>query len=159
VFDGFYEFPIGLGRVRAAARHAARSIPSSGSRRTPRWRSAVRVAPACSVRGSGDRSVRADPRVLHQERSFFGVLRVEAEAQRSRRTARCMHGTTSTARRSRAGGQGDHLLRPAHGIEIALAQRDPNVPSEIGVIGLGTGTLARYGRPAITSATSRSTRP
>ena len=32
------------------------------------------------------------------------------------------------------------------GIEIALKLREPDVPIEVGVIGLGTGTLAAYGR-------------
>jgi spermidine synthase len=36
---------------------------------------------------------------------------------------------------------------PETGIGWALAQRPPGVPSRVGVVGLGVGTLAAYGRP------------
>jgi hypothetical protein len=96
---------------------------------------------------------------LHQERSFFGVLRVEIKRNAQQMVYRSlMHGSTMHGAQfeGAAARQGHHLLRLHTGVELALGMRDPNVPTEIGVVGLGTGTIAAYGRPAITSATSRS---
>jgi hypothetical protein len=129
VFDGFYEFPIGLALacVLLLVRLAARSRADGSARNAPSWRFGARRAITGALVGARRRPTSRPRHVLYQERSFFGVLRVE-EIRSRRRTASSMHGTTMHGSRSRADDKADRVLRPAHGIEIALALRDPTPP-------------------------------
>lgn len=85
-------------------------------------------------------------RPLFVERSFFGILRVEHDPDYGANTlvhGRISHGMQST----RPGQQGEpltyyHRKGPAGQIFRALDGR----LGEIGVVGLGTGSLAAYGR-------------
>jgi spermidine synthase len=97
---------------------------------------------------SGERFRKAD--VVHQERSFFGVLRVINSDTGKAPAYVLRHGTTlhglqftgsnlrllPTAYYGSAGGIGRTLQGAARG-----------GPMRVGVIGLGVGTLAAYGQP------------
>ncbi|MGH7336995.1 MAG: spermidine synthase, partial [Myxococcota bacterium] len=83
----------------------------------------------------------------HQERSFFGVLRVEARRANPPHRA-LLHGTTLHGLQILADPDKATTYYGLHtGIEIALRLRKPDLPIEVGVIGLGVGTLAAYGQP------------
>jgi SAM-dependent methyltransferase len=86
------------------------------------------------------------------DRNFYGVLRVEetAETDTTAGLRELHHGTIN---------HGSQFLEPARrlepttyygptsGVALAIAKSPFERPRRIGVIGLGTGTLAAYGRP------------
>ena len=89
--------------------------------------------------------------IIHQERTFFGVLRVALE----RDTYHVLlHGTTTHGQQQWA-RQGHrtprgyyHLESPVGQIVLQALRRHPAL--RVGVVGLGTGTLAAYARPGDT---------
>jgi len=113
-----------------------------------RWRV---VAPlvVVAVGSAAFLELRTDPRVIHKERSFFGVLTVhemleEGGGKRTLTNGTTVHGLqflNKTARRLPTSYFGR-----ATGLGLALTSRPRKVGSKIGVIGLGVGTLAAYGR-------------
>jgi spermidine synthase len=151
VFDGFYEFPIGLALACALALAATRIDPNGWlGAGQPKWRFGVVLALTSLLVGYRGSEIVARPaNVLHQERSFFGVLRVEMK-KGVRPYRSLLHGSTMHGAQFE-GEEWENKPTTYYGlhtgVELALGMRDPNVPSEVGVIGLGTGTLAAYGRP------------
>ena len=122
----------------------------------PRWRvvvMAVGVILLCAY--SLKVSTREPPGLLHKERSFFGVVRVadwdSKDDRDDRRVIR--HGTTI---------HGVQLLSEdfrkvptsyygvVTGVGMVMGQRSPDVPFRMGVLGLGAGTMAAYGRESDT---------
>ena len=89
-------------------------------------------------------------RVLHAERSFFGVLRVTDDPlwkrTRASCTARPCHGSQSLDQNERHEPWTYYSRTgPLGRIFQALQPRRPL--AEIGVLGLGAGTIAAYGQP------------
>ena len=86
--------------------------------------------------------------VIHQERTFFGVLRVALERESYHVL---LHGTTSHGKQkwARPGHRTPlgyyHHDSPVGQIVRLASQRLPAL--RVGVVGLGTGTLAAYARP------------
>jgi spermidine synthase len=95
-----------------------------------------------------------DDHVLHQERSFFGVLKVEHEVERSGSEAfvfrRLIHGTTLHGMQFLDDDRRDepvtyyHITGPI-GQVMQVYNKDNK--RNLAVIGLGTGTMASYARP------------
>jgi SAM-dependent methyltransferase len=88
-------------------------------------------------------------RLLHVERSFFGVLRVKAFSYRD--THVLMHGSTTHGVESL---ESDWLGKPLSYYhrnspfgQVYSALSDQRHCRRIGAIGLGTGTIAAFGRP------------
>ena len=152
VFSGFYELPIGLSFACALALWTWR-IDARGwlGRSTPAWRFAAIAALVALVIGYRGSQLFARPAVvLHRERSFFGVLQVERVVPEEYRPTyqSLVHGSTVHGLQiSNAPEQPTSYFGMHTGIEIVFGLRDPGTPVEIGVIGLGIGTLAAYGRP------------
>jgi hypothetical protein len=99
----------------------------------------------------GFRAGASRPDVLLQERNFFGLLRVfefESDDPLRRRLAlrsgTTLHGMQFTHPEMRS----EPLLYYGSltGVGFAMRQRDERAPSKVGVIGLGTGTVAVFGR-------------
>ncbi|MEE3326549.1 MAG: fused MFS/spermidine synthase [Myxococcota bacterium] len=118
----------------------------------PRWRAvAVIVLAAFLSAYSWEASTREPPGLLHKERSFFGVVRVTDWDSRDDRDDRRVirHGTTI---------HGVQLLSDEFrkvptsyygvvtGVGIVMGQRKAGIPFRMGVLGLGAGTMAAYGR-------------
>ncbi|HWZ87354.1 MAG TPA: fused MFS/spermidine synthase [Polyangiaceae bacterium] len=88
--------------------------------------------------------------VLFRARNFFGVVRVERDAELH--LTRITHGTTLHGSQSLAGAQRTEPLTyysrrgPAGDVFAAYATL-PALPRHVGVIGLGAGTLAAYALP------------
>jgi spermidine synthase len=153
VFDAYHEFPLGLGcagvLLMLACGVDTRSILHFGA---PRWRWAL-VAPAAlaGLVVIALVAVRQPEEMIHGERNFFGVLRVyEKRADDPQTTYNSLtHGNTL---------HGVQFLHPemrkiptryfgrGTGIAAALASRPSDVPTHVGIVGLGAGTLAAYGR-------------
>ena len=89
--------------------------------------------------------------IIHQERTFFGVLRVALERQSYHVL---LHGTTAHGQQqwARPGNRTPlgyyHHNSPVGQILRLTSQRLPAL--RVGVVGLGTGTLAAYARPGDT---------
>ncbi|HEX8199478.1 MAG TPA: fused MFS/spermidine synthase [Isosphaeraceae bacterium] len=92
----------------------------------------------------------ADGRVLRQERSFFGVLRVaEAEGGKYHRLT---HGSTIHGQQSLDPGRLREPLSYYHRTgpigQVIQAFRHRPARRDVAVVGLGAGTLAAYAEPA-----------
>ncbi|MDG2333715.1 MAG: ferrichrome ABC transporter permease [Myxococcota bacterium] len=113
------------------------------------WKWVVAVTPTVILLGVWASSAVSRPgEVIRQERSFFGVLRVLDEgsgrrAQRQLYSGTTLHGTQFQKWKQRPSS----YYGTQAGIGIALLARPEGLDTEIGVVGLGIGTLAAYGRP------------
>jgi hypothetical protein len=160
LFRAYYEFPIGLGLCAAAAflvlaRELWR-LAGGALWARPRWGAAALGVVLCgylACLGVVMREMVDGYRVV--ARNFYGMLRVEDEGNPKIDEDACrtlIHGTIN---------HGEQFLRapyqrwpvtyfcPQSGIGRAMqAQEGP--PRRIGILGLGCGTLAAYGRPGDT---------
>ena len=102
---------------------------------------AVFVAAAVASGGGED--------TLYANRTFFGVLRVERDGERE--THRLVHGNTTHGAQSTDPGRRREPLTYYHRTgpvgQVFAMLRAPAEAEEVGVVGLGTGTLACHGRP------------
>jgi len=150
IFDEYRELDLGLALagllLLAACGQDARGWLS---RAAPRWHWAVAVVLAAILFGSPlVQAFQSGAVVSYQERTFFGVLRVThikgpGGEQRQLSNGSTLHGVqfASAPRRPTS------YFGVQTGIALALGQRDPDRPTLVGVVGLGIGTLATYGRP------------
>ncbi len=165
IFSDYHELPLGLGTCWLLFVLACRRDPGSvlhagqpgGARRTAALAGVgalvtlIGIA-AYSERGAllGGHGDRPERRVLLQQRNFFGVLTVrEVRAvDPVRHQLELSSGTTM---------HGAQLVYPAPrlpisyfsshtGIGFVMRGREPGERPKVGVIGLGVGTLAAYGR-------------
>ena len=154
VFSGFYELPVGLAACACVVLAVLRADPESdlaGSWKRPAPLAAALLTVAVAgylgfvihERGSSARVM---------ARNFYGGLKVmdeTADDDSGEPVRRLMHGTIT---------HGEQYLNPKFqsrattyygtnsGVGRAIRQDQENGPVRVGVIGLGTGTLATYGR-------------
>jgi SAM-dependent methyltransferase len=154
LFNANYEFPIGLTATAILATYMLLRDRSSWLRRG--WGEAVGVAIILSVVSYvsyvGTKTVDTIRGYRAVGRNFYGLLRVidvgqppEEDSYRELLHGRIDHGIqmlTPKYRRSAV-----EYFCPASGIGQAMTHRPDGVPWHIGIVGLGTGTLAAYGRP------------
>jgi SAM-dependent methyltransferase/MFS family permease len=144
VFSGYYE--LGVGLVVLAVLTALRFMNVNMVAR------GASLALVLAVAAAAVYDVRRDQRdVSLASRSFYGVLRVKeyGTAGEDGHLRRLIHGTIM---------HGEQYLHPdkrsrlttyyaeKSGIGVAIESKHDK-PVKVGVIGLGTGTLAAYGRP------------
>jgi spermidine synthase len=145
-FNAYYE--LGLALVALALLAAVRFASVN---RVARWASlAMLLAVSASAAYDG---ARFQKDVLLSARNFYGVIRVKeyGEAGSSYHYRRLMHGVimhgeqdmTEDGRR-----RPTTYYQPSSGVGVAMAARQARGPVRVGVIGLGAGTLAAYGRKA-----------
>jgi hypothetical protein len=149
VFDAFYELPLGLALALILLLLAFRDDPRGFlGRGAPQWRVGFALALAgVGVALAGADSLDRPASVLYQARSFFGVLSVEQHESDRGPVRVLMHGSTIHGSQLEDAPDWPTSYYSVHtGIGIALSRREPGVRAEIGVIGLGAGTLAAYGR-------------
>lgn len=150
-FLDYYEVPIGFGAWWALVLGLAMRDVRGGLRiGGPLWRKAAASVLAVLLLLSMLSSERfRTAGVVHQERSFFGVLRVMTSEPREAPAYVLRHGTTLHGMQFRGG---NFRLFPtayygfAGGVGLALQGIARGGPVRVGVIGLGVGTLAAYGR-------------
>ena len=151
VFPGYWELAVGMAIASVLVLLALRRDPSSFlSSRAPTWRLATAsTLLLVAVLYGGWRTVNPAARPLHQERSFFGVLRVFETGKQGATQTQLFNGTTmhglqfgaEAARR-----QPTSYFGRATGVGLVMAARAEDQPTRVGIIGLGIGTLAAYGR-------------
>ena len=150
LFDGFHELPLGIGLAwllaLAAWRVDAKGWLRSGS---PRWHwLLVGGLSALVLLHSGREAFGRDDSLLYQERNFFGLLRVSESGEPKQH--RLFNGTTlhGVQFRDRPADRrlGTSYYGSATGIAAALDPGRDREARRVGLVGLGVGTLAVYGR-------------
>jgi SAM-dependent methyltransferase len=144
VFNAYYE--LGLSLLALAGLAAVRFAPVN---RLARWSSlAVLLGVAACAAYDSSRFLKG---MLLSERNFYGVIRVKEYGSPGAdfHLRRLMHGVIMHGEQSM---NGERRRQPTtyytsnSGIGLAFAAARARGPVKVGVIGLGTGTLAAYGR-------------
>jgi hypothetical protein len=147
-FSGYWEVGIGLIATSIAALWLVRRA-SISMRLT-----AVTVVGVCVVYvWLYVDSMVSDARLM--SRNFYGSLRVKDEGASNDReaTRNLLHGVILHGKQFLAAGRRDELTTyygPTSGVGRAIASRQAHGPVKVAVVGLGTGTLAAWGRPGDT---------
>ncbi len=151
VFDDYYELQVGLALTGLLVLIVCARDPQSFlSLAGPRWRQLVVGSLFLALVGHFVwQETQRKPNRVHRERSFFGVLRVDdfpesSGQQRSLTNGTTIHGTQFRVKATRR--LPTAYFGRATGLGLALTSRPGQGESRIGVIGLGVGTLAAYGR-------------
>jgi tetratricopeptide (TPR) repeat protein len=109
------------------------------------WRLLAAALLVCTV-GLGSDVFHSRQNVIAATRNFYGVMRVaEQDKVRTFHHGRIIHGRQFQSEDQRRVPTAYYGERS--GIGLAMRLRDAKSPSRIGVVGLGVGTLAAYGRP------------
>jgi hypothetical protein len=152
LFDAYHELPIGVASCWALTLISIGRSPTGIF--ATRWRSAAWAGLALVTAGAvGAQALRAgklEPGTLVVERTFFGVLRV-IETRASTPFVVLRHGTTRHGLQYTDAGlrrRPTSYYGQTTGIGLVLGKRlgADETPARIGVVGLGIGTLAAYGR-------------
>jgi spermidine synthase len=142
-FSGYYELGLGLVALAALA-----SLRLRGLGQVPRYASlAILLAATAAAVYEG---VREQRDVLTSSRSFYGVLRVqEFSPGEERHVRRLMHGAIMHGEQYMDEAWRRRLTTYYHeesGIGAAIRSKQERGPTRVGVVGLGAGTIAAYGR-------------
>jgi hypothetical protein len=143
-FNAYYELGVGL---VALALLAARRFAGFGRVAGAATLAALFGATACAVYEAF--AYQKDVRL--SERSFYGVLRVKEYGQPGDEAylRRLMHGAIMHGEQYMTGRWRSFLTsyyQASAGIGVAIRSKQAQ-PIKVGVIGLGAGTIAAYGRP------------
>jgi len=143
-FNAYYE--LGLALVALALLAAVRFVPVN---RFARWASlGVLLAVAACAAYDGSRFQKD---VHFSARNFYGVIRVKEYGApgESYHLRRLVHGVIMHGEQDMTGDgrrKPTTYYQPTSGVGAAVAARQSKGAVRVGVIGLGTGTLAAYGR-------------
>jgi SAM-dependent methyltransferase len=153
VFSGFFELPLGLAACAFVVLAVMRGDPESdlgGAWKRPA--PLVAAILACVLAGYVAFLIRERQRdVRVMARNFYGGLKVvDATADDSDEPVRRLtHGTITHGEQyldPKLAGRPTTYYGPNSGVGRAIRQDQEAGPVRVGVIGLGTGTLAAYGR-------------
>jgi SAM-dependent methyltransferase len=153
VFSGFYELPLGLAATAFVVVAVLRGDPESGlggSWKRPVPLAAVLLALAVAAyAGFVIHERGSDARLM--VRNFYGGLKVMdgTAYDTDDPVLRLMHGTITHGEQytnPKLQGRPTTYYGPNSGVGRAIRQDQQSGPVRVGVIGLGTGTLAAYGR-------------
>jgi len=153
VFSGFYELPVGLAACACVVLAVLRADPESGLGGS--WKRPVPLAGAlltlavAAYAGFVIHERGRDARLM--VRNFYGGLKVmDDTAYDSDEPVRTlMHGTITHGQQylnPKLQGRPTTYYGPNSGVGRAIRQNQESGRVRVGVIGLGTGTLAAYGR-------------
>lgn len=151
VFDGYSEFGIGIvGGV------ALSFLAISVSEGVGRFSAPMRAA-AASMLVLGALNLwlleRKPPQQIHQERNFFGVVRVMELHDGAQPLRLLLHGSTVHGAQftsARIAAQPTSYFGAGSSLSAAFASLDRTRGQSIGVVGLGAGTIASYLQPGDT---------
>jgi SAM-dependent methyltransferase len=157
-FRGYYELPAGIAACAALSLVVLFRLPRPSSRLSRLRTAGLLLATIYTVGLAGVlawqvRETTRGARVL--ARNFYGVLRVSdsGDALESGAMRTLVHGTITHGRQFLAPGrrrQPTTYYGPKSGVGLALKDGGPGTQRRVGVIGLGAGTIAAYGRPGDT---------
>ena len=143
-FDAYYELGIGLAVLALLA-----ALRFSQLGRVPGFLSLGVLMAVTAAAAYEGLSYHED--VLVSERGFYGVLRVKEYGSRGEPShlRRLVHGTIMHGEQYLHEDRRSFITtyyQETSGIGLAIKSRHAQGPVRVGVIGLGTGTLAAYGR-------------
>jgi hypothetical protein len=153
VFSGFYELPVGLAACAFVVLAVWRADPDSGLGGS--WKRPVPLAAALltlAVAGYLGFVIHERGRAARvMVRNFYGGLKVmdETADDSDEPVRRLMHGTITHGEQylnPKFRSRPTTYYGPNSGVGRAIRQDQEAGPVRVGVIGLGTGTLAVYGR-------------
>jgi len=150
LLNDYYELPLSLGLAWGILLLVWRRDPKSllgpaSKRRTLATGAALLALPLAT----GILAPRPHPDTIHHERTFFGVVTVRETEKPGGRERQLWHGTTE---------HGMQLLEAAsrrtpttyYGVRtpigLLMQGREPGDDTRVGVVGMGIGSLAGYGR-------------
>lgn len=150
IFASLYELPLALAFVAVAAFLAVLRRPGMGRRWAAALAAGAAVAVAAIAWADWHYISFLDHDLIVMERNFYGTLRVREIDDNGMRLRRLLHGVILHGEQPLAGPErnapGSYYTRSS-GVGLAIEQAQQRQPSvRIGVIGLGVGTLAAYGR-------------
>ncbi len=151
IFSGYWELLIGFAAiVPLALLAAAHDSTSPLSQRRPAVRRVSAMLGATLAAALLFAIASADPAVRVAVRNFYGVLRVADQEWGAHRFRTLIHGVTnhgaqfaSPERRS----EPTTYYGPQSGVGRAFELHHPDRPRRVGIVGLGAGTVALYGKP------------
>jgi hypothetical protein len=154
LFSGYFELPVGLALAAMTVLLALHLDPDSGFHGG--WRRPVSLVPALLTlglivyMGSEVRKDTRGARVL--VRNFYGGLKVNdtAPANEEGAVRKLTHGTIDHGEQfldPKRRDQPTTYYGPNTGVGLTIRALKAEGPLRVGVIGLGTGTIATYGRP------------
>jgi hypothetical protein len=153
VFSGYHEQELGVALVWLAALAALARDPSSflSARRALAWPAAALLTLALGGAFAA-RALASRPNLLHEERNFFGILRVlDVPARRAdQQRTQLWHGSTVHGVQyieGRMRREPTAYFGRLTGIGLLMDFQNRREPRRAGVVGLGIGTLAAYARP------------
>jgi hypothetical protein len=150
IFASLYELPLALLFIALAAFLAALRRPGMGRR----WSIGLTSAAALAAGGIAWQDWQyvsfLDHDLIVMQRNFYGTLRVREIDDDGVRMRRLLHGVILHGEQATSGPDreqpGSYYSRSS-GVGLAIARAQEHKPAvRIGVIGLGVGTLASYGR-------------
>ena len=157
-FRGIYELPVGIVACAALSLVVLSRLRPLDSSNRRRWAAGLLFAAICTVGLAGllawqIRETTRDARVL--ARNFYGGLKVSdsgsPDSGNAMRTL--VHGTITHGRQFLSPvrrRQPTTYYGTKSGVGFALLDRRRGTPRRVGVVGLGAGTIAAYGRPGDT---------
>ncbi|HWQ53272.1 MAG TPA: fused MFS/spermidine synthase [Bryobacteraceae bacterium] len=153
LFQGYYELPAGLGGCALLVLLVLRRDPETSLSKG--WKSPAGAVSAVLAAGFviylAVQTSQNDRDYNLKLRNFYGGLRITGEGGPSDPDAvrKLLHGTinhgTQFISRERRNWPTTYY-GPESGVGLAIRERQEMGPMRVGVIGLGTGTLAAYGR-------------
>ncbi len=150
LFDDYHErlLAVGVGGLALLVAFAREPDDWLGSRASRARRGSVALLAAAVLVYGAWSALSPAPYVVHGERNFFGLLRVAELPQEDGSVERALyHGTTRHGyERSDRPGEPTAYYGVDTGIGRLFAERDAGERWRVGVVGLGIGTLAAYGR-------------
>jgi hypothetical protein len=154
VFKGLYELPIGLVASAAAVLAALCQDPETDFSKG--WKQPVTLVSILLTLGLavylGIEIHKSNQGVRVRVRNFYGALKVTDSGGTPDEAAirKLTHGTIDHGEQFLDWARRDHpttYYGPNSGVGLAIRTCQARGPLRMGVIGLGTGTLAAYGRP------------
>jgi len=152
VFTEFSEYPIGLGAacflgLASWVRREGRKVWSNFDTRIP-----VTALALGALTGGSDPAISGGQGSVVSQRNFYGILRVTEDADSNGPKRKLTHGRIDHGFQYQQAPLRDwptSYFGPHSGVGIALsaAFNAQSGPLRIAVVGLGTGTLAAWGRP------------
>lgn len=149
VFPTYYELPLALLAVAAMATWVA----WSNHRLAPAWKMSLAgtalAATAATTYYSAEYATFLRNDTVVMQRNFYGTLRVKTSGADDHEMRRLLHGVILHGEQPVRGPlriePGSYYPRTS-GIGLAIESKQAHGPVRIGVVGLGIGTTAAYGR-------------
>ncbi|MEE8558345.1 MAG: fused MFS/spermidine synthase, partial [Myxococcota bacterium] len=150
IFPHYYELPLGViacGALTYGLHWTERGRDDSSTYNNILWNGATLLAVV--IFGAYVVNVQKhDPALRSSHRNFFGVLRVLEQATEAGTRYTLVNGRTRHGSQlMNAPETAISYFGPITGLGLIFGQRPDAPPRRIGVVGLGIGTIAAYGRP------------